>query len=151
MIARDYRERIHSAFAESGLTQTQVHADMRARGCTKTIQSVRTWLKPTGPLAPRDFPDLERLTRVLGIERGALWLTEVFAGVTRLRVFRRAAGKALVQAAAASVGAADETRVDPATGLSIADLRDAVVIATISGISDIPREVRVAEVGRLVQ
>ena len=149
LLARDLRERIQLAFLKTGMTATDVYDGLRAHGCRKTQQSVRSWLRPSGPLAPRDFDDLERLVQVLGIEHNPGWLKEVFAGVTRLRVFRRAAGKALHQAATASISGADETRIDPETGLSIADLREAVVIVEVRGVSPMPTQARVIDLGRL--
>jgi len=82
-------------------------------------------------MAPQQFVDLERLNDALDLGLSPLQLRELFAGVQRLRGFRRGAGRALAAAARESTVVADENRIDSETGLSIADLRDAVVEAVV--------------------
>jgi hypothetical protein len=76
-------------------------------------------------------------------------IDELFAGVQRRRVFRRAAGRALAHAARSSTLVDDAQRVDAETGLSIADLRDAIVEAVVLDVSPCDAPVPVTLLGRL--
>ena len=83
-------------------------------------------------MAPRDLVDLRWLNTALDLGMSDRFVQELFAGVQRRRVFRRAAGRALAEAARGSTVVADGDRVDTETGLSIADLRDAIIEAICS-------------------
>jgi hypothetical protein len=76
-------------------------------------------------------------------------LRELFAVVQRRRVFRRAAGRALAEAARSAMVVEDDLRVDPETGLSIADLRDAVVEAVVLTVSACDSPFPLTMLGRL--
>jgi hypothetical protein len=76
-------------------------------------------------------------------------LSETFAGVRRWRAFRRAAGKALVAASRDSHAARGASQVDPETGLSLDDLRELVLEATVMEIRHCADPVPIAEIGRL--
>jgi hypothetical protein len=149
LLLRDYRERVIASFGQSGMTYAQLHRRLQAVGCTKTAVAVRSWVCGGTRMAPRDFSDFERLTRVLEFGWSASRTHEAFLGISRIRTFRRAAGKALLRAASAAVVADDETRIDPDTGLSIADLREAVVVALVSAVTPLAQQVRLSETGRL--
>ena len=100
-------------------------------------------------MAPRDLDDLRRLDQALGLGLGHLRLQETFAAVQRRRGFRRAAGRALAEAARGSAVVADATLVDPDTGLSVADLRDAIIEAVVVSVHPCERLVAVTELAQL--
>lgn len=125
-----YRRLVRRRFAESGLTITTLHRALARRGCDKTAAAVRSWVTE-GTMAPQQFDDLERLNDALGLGMSPTQLRELFAGVQRRRGFRRAAGRALAAAARGSTVVADESHVDAEMGVSIADLREAVVEAVV--------------------
>jgi hypothetical protein len=149
LLLRDYKERVVTRYSESGITYAQLHRELQAVGCTKSAVAVRSWVSGGTRMAPRDYADFERLTRVLEFGWSPTRTHEAFLGISRIRTFRRAAGKALLRAANAAVVADDETRIDPETGLSIADLREAVVVALVSAVTPLSRQVRLSETGRL--
>jgi hypothetical protein len=130
LLIDNYRRLVRSTFATSGLTVAALHREMGALGCDRTTAAVRDWV--TGEtMAPQQFDDLERLRTALDLPMSEGQLRELFAGVQRRRGFRRAAGRALAAAARSSTLVEDENRIDADTGLSIADLRDAVIEAVV--------------------
>ena len=150
LLIRDYRDRVRDAFGAGGRDFHALFDALHGLGCTKTEQTIRSWVTVGGPMAPRDADDLVRLSTALGIELSTQRHREVFAALTRVRVFRRAAGRALSQAALTAASTPDDTRIDPETGLSVADLRDAVVVATVESVRSLPEPVRLADTGRLL-
>ncbi|HEY5011329.1 MAG TPA: hypothetical protein VIK61_01320 [Acidimicrobiia bacterium] len=114
----------------SGLTIAALHRAMTDIGCDKTSHAVRSWVTE-GTMAPQHIDDLERLNRALALGMSDVQVRELFAGVQRRRGFRRAAGRALAAAARDATVVADAATIDSETGLSIADLRDAVVEAVV--------------------
>ncbi len=125
-----YRRIVRTRFAESGLTIVALHRVVVDLGCQRTSAAVRSWVTD-GTMAPQTIEDLQRLNTGLGLGLSDLQTRELFAGVQRRRGFRRAAGRALAAAARGSTIVADENRIDSETGLSIADLREAVVEAVV--------------------
>lgn len=125
-----YRKHVRQRFAASGLTVVALHRAMVELGCEKSSAAVRDWVT-AGTMAPQHFDDLERLNTALQLGMSDVQLAEFFAGVQRRRGFRRAAGRALAAAARDAVVVEDQGRIDPETGLSVADLRDAVVQAEV--------------------
>jgi hypothetical protein len=85
----------------------------------------------------------------LDLDMTDIQIAELFACVQRRRVFRRAAGRALADAARSSTLVEDQRRVDPATGLSIADLRDAVIEAVVLDVHPCEEAVPLTLLGRL--
>jgi len=100
-------------------------------------------------MAPRDLGDLRLLCVALDVDITDVQIAELFACVQRRRVFRRAAGRALAEAARSSTLVEDQRRVDPATGLSIADLRDAVIEAVVLEVRPCEEPVPLTLLGRL--
>jgi hypothetical protein len=150
LLIRDYRDRLRDAFGAGGRDVRALTDALRKLGCTKTEQTIRTWVTVGGPMAPRDYEDLLRLSTALGLDLSSQRHREVFGGLTRVRVFRRAAGRALAQAALTAISTLDDIRIDPETGLSVADLRDAVVVSTVESVRLLPEPVRLADTGRLL-
>jgi hypothetical protein len=130
-----YHEVVRTCFRASGLSVLELHRALQELGCDKTSVAVRSWVVAGGIMAPRDFDDLERLNTVLALGMSDGRLRELFAVVRRRRVFRRAAGRALAEAARSATVVEDDLRVDPETGLSVADLRDAVVEAIVVSVA----------------
>ncbi|PZF83938.1 hypothetical protein [Jiangella anatolica] len=126
----DYQRQVRSRWAECGLTLTALHRALVDLGCEKSMQAVRSWVTE-GTMAPQHFDDLERLNAALGLGLSDVRLQELFAGVKRRRGFRRASGRALAAAARDSTVVANDDRIDDETGLTVADLREAVVEATV--------------------
>jgi hypothetical protein len=143
-----YRRLVRSRFAESGLTVVALHRALADLGCGKTSAAVRSWVTE-GTMAPQHVDDLERLNRGLDLGLSPVQTRELFAGVQRRRGFRRAAGRALAAAARGSTVVADENRVDTETGLSIADLREAVVEAIVVDVALCDQPVPLTLLGRL--
>jgi len=148
LLIDDYQTEVRSAFMASGLSLTQLRRRLIALGCQKTFPAVRSWVVGHSIMAPRDFEDLERLNQVLGLGYGDRRLREIFAAVRRRRNFRRAAGRVLAGAARAAT-TVTEDRIDPDTGLSIADLRDAVVEAVVRAVVLLPDPIPLADLGHL--
>lgn len=149
MLIDAYHELVRTRFASSGLTIAELHRRMAAAGCDKTAFAVRSWVIGAGIMAPRDLVDLRSLNTVLGLGMSDLQLDELFAGVRRRRDFRRAAGRALARAARSSTAVDDTQRVDAGTGLSIADLRDAIIEATVLAVEPCDTLVPLTLIGRL--
>ena len=82
-------------------------------------------------MAPRDLVDLRSLNAALDLGMTDVQMDELFAGVRRRRGFRRAAGRALAGQRAARPSSRTPSGSTPETGLSIADLRDAVIEAAV--------------------
>jgi hypothetical protein len=143
-----YRRVVRTRYAESGLTVATLHRGLAARGCNRTTAAVRSWVTDV-TMAPQQFEDLAKLNEVLGLGLSPVQLRELFAGVQRRRGFRRAAGRALAAAARGSTVVADEERVDVETGLSIADLREAVVEARVIQVEACDEPVPLSLLGRL--
>jgi hypothetical protein len=125
-----YRRLVRARWRESSLTIAALHRAMAEIGCDKTSHAVRSWVTD-GTMAPQHIDDLERLNSALSLGMSAVQIRELFAGVQRRRGFRRAAGRALASAARDATVVADADHIDSETGLSIADLRDAVVEAVV--------------------
>ena len=100
-------------------------------------------------MAPQHVDDLKRLNEALDLGLSHVQISELFAGVQRRRGFRRAAGRALAAAARGSTIVADENRIDSETGLSIADLREAVVEAIVIDVTLCDKPVPLTLLGRL--
>jgi hypothetical protein len=149
MLIDRYHALVQSRFSESGISFAGLHRRLAALGCDKTMFAVRSWVNGGGIMAPRDRADLARLDTALKLGMTDRQLDELFAGVQRRRVFRRAAGRALAEAARSSTLVDDSQRVDTETGLSIADLRDAVVEAVVLGVSSRDEPVPFTLLGRL--
>jgi hypothetical protein len=143
-----YRRLVRTRFAESGLTVAALHQSLASHGCDKTTAAVRSWVTE-GTMAPQQFDDLQRLNEALALGMSPVQLRELFAGVQRRRGFRRAAGRALAAAARGSTVVGDENRVDAETGLSIADLREAVVEAVVQEVVRCDQPVPLTLLGRL--
>jgi hypothetical protein len=144
-----YHQLVRTRFASSGLTIAELHRRMVASGCDKTAVAVRSWVTGGGIMAPRDLVDLRSLNVVLGLGMSDVQLDELFSGVRRRRDFRRAAGRALARAARSSTAVDDTQRVDADTGLSIADLRDAIIEATVIAVEPCDTVVPLTLIGRL--
>lgn len=149
LLVNDLQSHIRKAFQSLGITSTQLFKRMREAGFAKTYAAARGYVGDGGPLAPRDIEDLRRLNTVLKIGFDDARIREVFAGVSRLRTFRRAAGRALAAAARGATVAGDGAGVDPETGLSLADLRDVVIEAKVIEVRECPDLVPLAELDRL--
>jgi hypothetical protein len=149
LLIGDLRVTVRQAFGASGMNRVQLYERLRALGFEKTYQAARGYVDDSGPLAPRDLADLKRLNDALGMGMSERRLRETFAGVQRWRAFRRAAGKALVAASRGSLVTADATRVDRETGLSIVDLRELVLEASVIEVRERPDPVPLAEIGEL--
>jgi hypothetical protein len=143
------RAAVRRGFVASGMTRRDLFERLRSLGFQKTYHAARGYVDEDGPLAPRDLVDLQRLNEALRLGLGDQRLREIFAGVRRWRTFRRAAGKALVAASRGSLGAAEATRVDRETGLSVADLQDLVLEAEVLEVRVRRELVSLAEIGRL--
>jgi hypothetical protein len=144
----DYRRLVHTRWSESGLTLTALHRVMRDLGCDRTLAAVRSWVTD-GTVAPQHFEDLDYLNTALGLGLSGVFMRELFAAVQRRRGFRRAAGRALAAAARDSTVLTDDERVDSETGLSVADLREAVIEATVVSITPSDHPVPITLLGIL--
>jgi len=131
------------------MSKAQLYERLREEGFEKTIQAARGYVEEGGPLAPRDLEDLRRVNVVLGLGFSDVRVREVFAGVSRLRNFRRSTGRALAAAARGATVAAGTAAVDPETGLSLADLRDVVIEAAVEAVHRSPEPVLLADLDRL--
>jgi hypothetical protein len=149
LLIGDLRRTLQRAFRASGMTPTRLFERLRALGFGKTYHAARGYIDEEGPLAPRDFVDLQRLNQALALGMSDHRLQEVFGGVRRWRGFRRAAGRALVQASRGSLVTSEATRIDHETGLSVADLRELVLEAEVLEVRECPEPVPLAEIGYL--
>lgn len=144
----NYRRLVRAKFASTGVTVADLHRRLRELGCDRTTAAVRGWVTD-GTMAPQQFDDLERLSDALDLGMSHAQLQELFAGVQRRRGFRRAAGRALAAAARTSTIAQDEARIDSETGLSLADLRDAVLEAPVVAVTRCEKPVPLTLIGQL--
>ena len=144
----DYRRAVRTRFAKGAGTVAGLHRALVDLGCDRTTAAVRSWVTG-GTMAPQRFVDLERLNEALDLGLSSVQLRELFAGVQRRRGFRRGAGRALAAAARESTVVADENRIDSETGLSIADLRDAVVEAVVIDVTPCDEPKPLTLLGRL--
>jgi hypothetical protein len=144
-----YHQLLRSRFASSGLTIAQLHRRMVAAGFDKTTVALGSWVGGSGIMAPRDIADLRLLNQMLDLGMTDVQVDELFAGVRRRRQFRRATGRAMARAARSSTAVEDTQRVDPETGLSIADLRDAIIEATVVAVEPCDGVVPLTLIGRL--
>jgi hypothetical protein len=149
MLIDRYHRLVREHLADTGLSYAALHRKLVSLGCDKTSFATRSWVIEGGIMAPRDRIDLQRLAKALDLGMSDRQIDELFAGVQRRRVFRRAAGRVLAQAARSSTLVDDAQRVDTETGLSIADLRDAVVEAVVLDVSPCDEPVPVTLLGRL--
>jgi hypothetical protein len=149
LVISDLQATVRRAFKASGMTPTRLHRALVDLGFRKTYQATRGYVGEGGPLAPRDLADLERLNQALGLQLSPLRIQEMFAAVQRRRIFRRSAGRALAAAARSSTVASESARIDPETGLSLADLREVVVQATVIAVRTCPEPVPLGDLGRL--
>lgn len=143
-----YRRLVRARFAESGLTVALLHRELATRGSERSSAAVRSWVTED-TMAPQQLADLERLNDALGLGLSPTQLRETFAGVQRRRGFRRAAGRALAAAARESTLVSDDNRVDAETGVSIADLREAVLEAVVINVVPCEEPVPLTLLGRL--
>lgn len=143
-----YRRLVRTRWSESGLTIAALHRAMIELGCDKTGQAVRSWVTE-GTMAPQHIDDLECFNSALGLGMSAVQLRELFAGVQRRRGFRRAAGRALAAAARDATVVSDTDHIDSETGLSIADLRDAIVEAVVLEVASCDNPVPLTLLGTL--
>jgi hypothetical protein len=144
-----YHQLVRIRFVNSGLTIAELHRRLVAAGCGRSVVTVGSWVTGGGIMAPRDLVDLRSLNTVLGLGMSDLRLDTLFAGVRRRRDFRRAAGRALARAARSSAAVDDVRRVDADTGLSIADLRDAIIEATVIEVRQCDTLIPLTLIGRL--
>ena len=149
MLIDRYHQLVSTRFAESGFNFADLHRKLKVLGCDKTSFAVRSWVTEGGIMAPRDRSDLRLLCAALDLGMSDLQISELFACVQRRRVFRRAAGRALAEAARSSTVVDDQRRLDPETGLSIADLRDAVIEAVVLDVRPCEEPVPLTLLGRL--
>lgn len=149
LLIADLRTNVRQKFAASGMNRTELYETLQSLGFEKTYHAARSYVDDGGPLAPRDLADLQRLNEALHMGMTERRLSETFAGVRRWRAFRRAAGKALVAASRDSHAARGARQVDPETGLSLDDLRELVLEATVVEIRHCADPVPIAEIGQL--
>lgn len=149
LLIDSYRRLVRTRFAESKMTVAALREQMAALGCRKTSAAVRDWVTEGGTMAPQQFEDLERLNTALALEMSDRRLRELFSGVQRRRGFRRATGRALAAAARGSTVVEDDRRVDAETGLSIADLRDAVIEVVVVSVDRCDRLMPLTLIGQL--
>ena len=149
MLIDRYHRLVQECLAETGLSYAALHRKLVSLGCDKTSFATRSWVTEGGIMAPRDRIDLQRLVAALDLGMSDRQVDELFAGVQRRRVFRRGTGRALAQAARSSTLVDDAQHVDTETGLSIADLRDAVVEAIVLDVTPCDEPVPVTLLGRL--
>jgi hypothetical protein len=144
----EYRRLLRTRWAASGLTFAALHRAMIDLGCDRTLHAVRSWVTE-GSLAPQHLEDLEYLNTALELGMTDAHMRELFAGVQRRRGFRRAAGRALSAAARHSTVVAEDERIDAETGITVADLRDAVVEATVTSVRPCEHPVPITLLGTL--
>jgi hypothetical protein len=149
LLVSDLRTSVRNSFRSSRMSISELYERLTAQGFDKTYQAARGYVGDFGPLAPRDVGDLRLLNEVLQLGFSSRRIAEIFAGVQRLRVFRRAAGRALATAAREATVSSDVSRVDHDTGLSLADLREVVLEAEVLEVKRCPEPVLIGDLGRL--
>lgn len=153
MLMKDYRKRVQAAFGSAAISVFSLHQRLIELGCTKGEQTVKAWVGPFGPMAPMGFSDNQRLCEALSLDIGTRELTEIYSGVVRIRGFRISAGHALSRAAVAaavSTNGADAARLEAEMGVSIADLRDAVIEAKVLATKKLDHPSPVTALRRLI-
>lgn len=151
-LVEEYQKRVYKtfkAYVDGGLVMTDFCRTMRNWGCKKTDTAIRGWVQPGGAMGPRDYEDLHCLSGALRLGYGETRLKEIDAALKRIRVFRQHAGLAVSRAATAALLSREDSRVNEELGLSVADLREAVTVATVQGLRSFPRQVNVTEIGHL--
>jgi len=149
ILLEGYQSRVYRAFAESHLSVHALHRRLTEMGCDKTDQAARSWVSENGVMAPREPSDMQRLCEALDIGFTGSQVKETFAGIDRIRIFRRSVGRSLTTAAKRATIYQDQTVVDEATGISIADLREAIVEAKVRSVREIPKAIPISEIGCL--
>ena len=147
----DLRTAVRRAFRSLRLSVSELHEKLTTHGFNKTYQAVRGYVGEVGPLAPRDVTDLRMLNETLSLGFSSRRIEEIFAGVRRIRIFRRGAGRALAAAARESTVAGDTNKMDKYSGLSLADLREVVVEAKVLDVKRRPNPVPIGELNRMEQ
>jgi hypothetical protein len=148
LLVDSYRNRVRRRYVESDMTIFDIYDALVAIGCDKTTGTMKSWIIGT-TMAPQHFDDLQRINRALELGMSAMELRELFGGVQRRRGFRRSAGRALAAAARDATVVEGTARVDRDTGLSVADLRDAVIQAVVVSVKPCPSLVPFTLLGRL--
>jgi len=152
ILMKDYRRRLRLAYTSTGISLSSLYERLRALGCEKDQQTIKSWVGPYGPMAPREFSDNQHLCRVLGLNLSTQELNEIYSGVLRIRGFRISAGHALARAAVAAVASnniAGAARLEAEMGVSIADLKDAVIQAKVIARRNLDYPISVTALGRL--
>jgi hypothetical protein len=152
VLVRDLRRRVQAAFAVFGRGFHHLFSWVAALGCDKDEQTVRSWVLQSGPMAPREVDDLRRLCKAVSLSVPDSELREVFQGVRRIRGFRISAGLALSRAAVAAAAMDDAVEIkelEREMGVSVADLRDAVLEVQVLEVTMLDEPVPVASIGRL--
>lgn len=151
-LIEEYQKRVYNAFKaylNGGQLMTDFCKTMRNWGCKKTDTAIRGWAQPGGAMGPRDYEDLHCLSGALRLGYGERRLKEIDASLKRIRVFRQHAGLAVSRAATAALLSREESRINEDFGLSVADLREAVTVATVHSVRSFPRQVNVTEIGHI--
>lgn len=151
LLLRHYKTRVVMQFLTRGGNLPNLIARMRELGCEKDDQTIRSWVRFAGPMGPRDFSDHVLLNEALNLGFSRLRLEEIFAGITRIRTFRRQAGRVLARAAAAAAASGPVDDGDLSEfGLTAADLRDAVVEVVVQSVEEVREPVPVTALNTLV-
>jgi len=143
-----YHQLLRSRFQESGFSIESLHRALMAIGCERSKATVRSWVTEA-TMAPQQFADFQKLNEALELGLSPVQLQEIFAGVRRRRGFLRTAGRILAAAARGAIVVEDESKVDATTGLSIEDLREAVVEAVVVEVSHCEQPMPLTLLGRL--
>ena len=151
LIIRDLHASIRERFRRSGMSKINLYDRLVELGFDKTYQAARGYVGEGGPLAPRDFSDLKRLNKILGLGYDDRRLAEVFNAVRRERAFRRATGRALAEAARSTVIVEDTSLVNDDIGLSVADLQELVLEAKVLRVRLCDTPIPLSETGALLE
>lgn len=143
------REGFKSYSSDGLLDVTDFVARLKSLGCKKTDTAIRGWVTRGGPMGPRDREDIRLINLALRMRFMPVQIDEIHSSLERIRTFRRQAGLAVSRAATAALLSREDSRIDPELGLSVAELRDAVLVATVLSVRTFPRLVNVTEVGHL--
>jgi hypothetical protein len=149
----EYQQRVRRSFRtkflDDGLDATDFCDRMKRNGCKKSDTAIKGWVLRGGPMGPRDLEDIRLISTGLGLAYGDLRLQAIDSGLRRIRTFRQQAGLAVSRAATAALLTREDSRIDAELGLSVADLREAVIVATVITLRTFPRRVHVTEIGHL--
>lgn len=149
LVIRDLRSVIRERFQRSRYSYADLYRRLNELGFDKSYQAARGYVQENGPIAPRDFADLKRLSDALELGYDDRRLREVFAAVQRERNFRRATGRALAGAARRTTVVSDDDVIDDETGLSLADLQELVLEALVLEVNPCESPVPLSETGVL--